>query len=213
LSLENHKLTFSQLSVLAQAAEFNQTRIKSGEKAMFKEINSSPCIKFPIQVDLAQPSQKVSLIIQATLGGLDTRNDDRFRGHSTQLHAEATLIFEVINRLIRCIIDCQIQSEDSVATRNALELSRSLAAKAWDDSPLQLLQIKQTGAVAVRKLANQSIRSIEELEATEAYRIEGILSRNPPFGMQLLAELKSFPKLRVALKTIGQPVSVRYFLR
>lgn len=64
-------------------------------------------------------------------------------------------------------------------------------------------QIEQIGVVAVRKLAAAGITDIEELETTEAPRIDMILSKNPPFGMKLLARLKEFPKLRVTMKVVG----------
>lgn len=108
-----------------------------------------------------------------------------------------------MNRLIRCVIDCLIARGDSVAAQNALELARSFGAKVWDHSPLQMKQIEQIGVVAVRKLAAAGITDIEELEATEALRIDMILSKNPPFGTKLLARLKDFPKLRVTMKVVA----------
>lgn len=145
---------------------------------MLRDINNSPAVKFPIQVDLARPAHKVSLLIQTTLGGIDLRNDDRFRGIASQIQSESNSIYQHVTRLIRCIIDCQLQLEDSVATRNALELSRSLGARSWDNSPLELLQVPKLGPVSVRKLVNDGIRSIEELESTEPHKIEHILRKN-----------------------------------
>jgi len=46
-------------------------------------------------------------------------------------------------------------------------LERSLGARAWDDSPLQLKQIEQLGIVTVRKLVNAGVSTIEELENTD----------------------------------------------
>lgn len=102
------------------------------------------------------------------------------------------------------MIDCLIAREDSVSILNALELARSFGAKVWDSSPLQMKQIEQVGVVAVRKLAAAGITSIEVLEDTEPHRIEMALSKNPPFGVKLLARLKEFPKLRVAVKMVGK---------
>lgn len=85
-------------------------------------------------------------------------------------------------------------------------IERSLGSRTWDDSPLQLKQIEGIGAVAVRKFVNAGIRSIEDLEAADAHRIETLISRNPPFGMKVLEAVKSFPKLRVSLH--AQPSSV-----
>jgi hypothetical protein len=90
----------------------------------------------------------------------------------------------------------------------ALMLERSLGSRAWDDSPLQMKQIPEIGVAATRKLVNYQIRSIEDLEDTDAQRIETIIGRNPPFGLKVLEALKSFPKLRVSLHV--QPSSVRF---
>jgi ATP-dependent DNA helicase HFM1/MER3 len=65
-------------------------------------------------------------------------------------------------------------------------------------------QIEQVGVVAVRKLAAAGITSIEGLECAEAYQIEMVLSKNPPFGAKMLSRLREFPKLRVAVKMLGK---------
>lgn len=71
-----------------------------------------------------------------------------------------------------------------------------------------MIQVPDIGPVSVRKLVNAGIRGIEDLEATEAQRIETIVGKNPTFGLKILNELKSFPKLRVSLYI--QPSSVRF---
>jgi ATP-dependent DNA helicase HFM1/MER3 len=86
-------------------------------------------------------------------------------------------------------------------------LERCLGSKAWDDSPLQMIQVPTIGAVSVRKLVNAGIRGIEDLEATDARRIEMVVGRNPPFGLTVLNALKSFPKLRVSLHIQNASVS------
>jgi ATP-dependent DNA helicase HFM1/MER3 len=123
-----------------------------------------------------------------------------------QYMTDQALVFQHIKRLIRCIIDCQLGLQDPVALRNALMLCRSLSARCWDDSPLQLRQLEGIGPAAVRKLVNAGIRTMEELDSTEAHKIESALGRNPPFGMNLLKMLKHFPKLRVSMHIVGQPV-------
>ncbi|KAF1991793.1 P-loop containing nucleoside triphosphate hydrolase protein [Aulographum hederae CBS 113979] len=193
------------LSCLAQAVEFKEIRFRSGEKALYKDLNKSPSIKFPIHVDLALPAHKVSLIIQSVLGGADLPTDEKTAKHLTQYQKEVAMIFQHTHRLICCIIDCQLHREDSIGIRNALTLGRSLGARVWDDSPMQMRQIEGIGIVSVRKLVNAGITSIEALEATEAHRIETVLSRHPPYGLKLLDKLRGFPRLRVHVKTSGSP--------
>ncbi|KAL2809895.1 Sec63 Brl domain-containing protein [Aspergillus granulosus] len=201
------------LSVISQAEEFREIRIKSGEKSIYKEINRSSDIKFPINVDIALPAHKTSLLIQAELGGLNFPVNEQFQKHRFPFQQDKSLIFTHVNRLIRCIIDCKVHVQDSVTICNALELARSLAAKSWDNSPLQMKQIEQIGTVAVRKLVAAGIESIADLEVAEPHQIEMALSRNPPFGVKLRDRLVDFPKLRVMLKMIGKDIKPSHEVR
>ncbi|KAF1922985.1 P-loop containing nucleoside triphosphate hydrolase protein [Didymella exigua CBS 183.55] len=201
------KSTLSEiLSAVAQAAEFSKIRFRQGEKSIYKTINRSPSIRFPIPVNLDSPAQKVSLVIQSVLGHAEINWESDMSKHKAQYQQEVATIFKSINNLVRCIIDCQIVLGDSVSIHSALMLERCLGSKAWDDSPLQMVQVPNIGTVAVRKLVNAGIHSIEDLESTDARRIETIVGRNPPFGLKVLEDLRSFPKLRVSLRI--QPSSV-----
>jgi ATP-dependent DNA helicase HFM1/MER3 len=150
----------------------------------------------------------VSLIVQSILGNAEISWDGESSKHRSQYFQEVAKIFRSINILIRCIIDCQIVLGDSVTIQNAMMLERSLGSKAWDDSPMQMIQIPEIGNVAVRKLVNAGIRSIEDLEATDARRIETVVGKNPPFGLRILDALKAYPKLRVSLHVQQASVSV-----
>lgn len=196
-----------QISVLVQAEEFREVRFRSGEKTLYKTLNSASGIKFPIQIDIAQSAQKRSIIIQAELGGVDFPADEQSGKHKRQYMQDKAILFSHIHRLIRCVVDCQIYLQDGPATRHALELARSLGARVWDNSPLQMKQVPSLGPVAVRKLVTASINSLEALEATEVYRINMILSKQPGFGEKILGLLKSFPKLRVSVKSMGSVCS------
>jgi ATP-dependent DNA helicase HFM1/MER3 len=195
---------FIQLAAIAEAEEFREIRLKAGEKSLYKELNRANGIRFPVKVDIALPAHKILLLIQSELGGVEYPDGEQYQKHKFAFQQDKNFVFSHINRLIRCVIDCQISLEDSITTRNALELARSFGAKVWDNCPLQMKQIDQVGIVAVRKLAATGITSIDALEATEPHRIDMIMSRNPPFGMKLLARVADFPKLRVNVKLVGK---------
>jgi len=195
------------LSAIAQAAEFKEIRFRSGEKQVYKDLNKSPMIKFPIHVNLDLPAHKVSLIIQSQLGAVELPVSEKNDKNGMQYQTDVNIIFQHVHRLIRCIIDFHLCTEDSVALRNALMLCRSLGAKCWDDSPLTLRQVDGIGPSSVRKLVNANIKSIEELANAEAEKIEMLLGRRPPFGMELLRKLRDFPSLRVDVSTVGKPTT------
>ena len=88
--------------------------------------------------------------------------------------------------------------------RHALELARSLGARAWDNSPLQMKQLPGIGVACIRKLVQGGINGLEALEMAEAHRINMLLNRNPGFGEKLFNKLKTFPKPRVSVKMVGQ---------
>ncbi|KAI9741343.1 MAG: Sec63 [Cirrosporium novae-zelandiae] len=206
LSLSRKASISEILSVLAQADEFHGVRLKSGERAVYKTLNKNNGIKYPIEVDIALSAHKISLIVQSELGGIDFPAEEQYKKHKTQYLQDKGIIFQHIHRLVRCIIDCQIHLQDAVTVRHALEFSRSLGARVWDNSPLELKQIETIGNVGVRRLVSANINSVETLEGTEARRIEMILSRYPPYGTRILTALKAFPKLRVRVKLMGKDV-------
>ncbi|KAJ9614520.1 ATP-dependent DNA helicase MER3 [Cladophialophora chaetospira] len=188
------------LSLLAQARDFREVRMQAGEKSFYKEINKAPEIKFPIKVDIALPAHKISLLMQAEMGNVALPDGENHKKHHQQYRIDRSYVFMHANRLVRCLIDCQIQLQDATSARHALELGRSLAAHVWDNTASQLRQVDGLGEVAVRKLAAASINSIDALLNTEPSRIELVLGKNPPFGHQLLKKLESFPNLRVSVK-------------
>lgn len=165
-----------------------------------------PGMRFPIKVDIALPAHKVSLIVQAVLGGVDTiANHPNLK---VQHGIDQALIFQHVHRLIRCIVDCQGYNKDSVGIRNALLLSRSFAARVWDDSPLVLRQIEQLGPASVRKLTDANVNTIEDLEHTEPSCIERLLGKKPPFGYKMVGKVKTFPKLRIDVRLSSKPVRI-----
>ncbi|KAI4950056.1 hypothetical protein J4E91_004712 [Alternaria rosae] len=194
------------LSAIAQAVEYSTIRFRQGEKAFYKLLNKSASIRWAIPVNLDLPSQKVSLIVQSVLGSADISWEGEAGKHRSRYTTETQIIFKNIGSLIRCIIDCQIALGDSISIHSALMLERSLGARIWDDSPLQMKQIGSIGNVAVRKLVNAGLKSMEDLETCEPYRIEALVGRNPPFGLDVLEKVRSFPKLRVSLN--AQPSTV-----
>ncbi|CAG7922892.1 unnamed protein product [Penicillium olsonii] len=200
LSLKPKATLHETLNAISLASEFHEVRLKANEKALYKEFNRDAGIRFPINVDLALPTHKVSLLIQAELGAIDFPDAEGLQKHKFTFNQDKGIVFAHVNRLIRCLIDCQIARSDSISIRSALELARSLGARVWDHSPLQMKQLEQIGVVAVRKLAAAGITSMEDLECTEAHQIQVLLSKNPPFGSKLLARLREFPKLWVAVK-------------
>lgn len=119
---------------------------------------------------------------------------------------ERKLIFERLNRLVRAVIDCKGHDRDSVGTKTALELARALAAQSWEGRPTQLTQIPSIGPVGMRKLASKDIRTVLQLADKDYDELERLMSRQPPFGKSLQAQLDKFPRLAVEAVVVGHRV-------
>jgi ATP-dependent DNA helicase HFM1/MER3 len=122
---------------------------------------------------------------------------------------ERKLVFERLNRLVRAVIDCKGHDRDSVGTKTALELARSLVAGSWEGRATQLTQVPNIGPVGMRKLASKNIRTVLELAAKDYDEIERLMSRQAPFGKKLQADLERFPRLDMDLAVVSWKILPR----
>ncbi|KAK6538055.1 Sec63 [Orbilia ellipsospora] len=185
------------LTCVSQADEFKEFRIRSGEKSVLKEINSSSGMKWPVRGDINCAAHKANILIQFEIGRMDFPTTEGLQKHRATLLQDKSLIFQHLYRLIRCICDIKLFHRDSISCRNALELAKCIEAKVWENSPSMLLQLEGVGAVGVRKFVNNDIRTIAQLEELETHKIEMILSRNPPFGAKLKQDISGIPRFRL----------------
>lgn len=178
--------------------------MKPAERPILREFNKSQLVKFPVKETVTTTAHKASLMIQVQLGGIDPPTSKEFNGIRRQFAIDTSIILERVQRLLRCVIDCKSVDEDAIATRHALDLSRSVAAGSWEYSPLQLRQIPQVGLAAVRKLVGANVNSIERLDMKEAADIERIMSKNPPYGKKIKDYLAAFPRLEIRSEIISK---------
>jgi ATP-dependent DNA helicase HFM1/MER3 len=103
------------------------------------------------------------------------------------------------------VIDCKVHDQDSVMTKTAMELSRSLAATAWEGRPPQLMQIPTVGPVSMRRLIVAGIRTVKELVTKDYGELERLLGAKPPAGKKLADSLANFPLLSMDLARVTAP--------
>ena len=134
-------------------------------------------------------------MVQVNLGGVELPNDKEFGHLKRQLACEKTAVFDRLNRLVRCVVDCKAFDGDGPGTRVGLELARAIAAGSWENKPFQLSQIPGFGPVMVRKWISLGVRTVLGVAGRDYMEIERISGRNPPYGKNLLKTLESFPRL------------------
>lgn len=160
---------------------------------MFRELNKNPFIAYPIKEMVNTMAHKASLLLQVALGCVDL--SDVPEVVRKQIALDTGLLFEKMHRLVRAVVECKASDLDGVTCRVALDLARSMAARAWEGKSMQLTQVPQLGPVFMRKFVASGITTVHDLVKAGASNIERILSRNPPFGKKWTDELAHFPRL------------------
>lgn len=189
------------LQTACLAAEFRSFPIKPEEKALLRMINDHTGIPYPITGTATEPWQKVFLLVQIDLSRGGWPNKISANGRM-ELLRESARVYVVLDRVLRCIADILGEREDGRGVTVALDVLRSVKAKVWEGSDLELLQIGGIGAAKMKRLVDAGVKSIKQLAGLETYHIERLLSRNPPFGHQMLSQVSGFPLLRLHLDAV-----------
>ncbi|QLL33085.1 hypothetical protein HG536_0D06080 [Torulaspora globosa] len=191
------------LNFLANAKEFADIRIRQKEKRLYKEINGSPLLRFPYLTDgkqsriIGSPSQKISLLIQYELGGLEYPSyNGAFALHQTMVQ-DKLLVFRHCYRLLKCMVDIFVEREDGTSLKNALFLLRSVSGVCWEDSVMVLRQLKSIGLISVRKLVQRGVRCLQDMRKLSDQQIESYLSLKVGNGSKIKRDVNSLPQLEM----------------
>ncbi|KAL7946552.1 hypothetical protein V8C42DRAFT_352687 [Trichoderma barbatum] len=191
------------LQTACLAAEFRCFPVRQEEKNLFREINDHTGIPYPITGPATEPWHKVFLLIQIDLlrGGWPNKISANGR---KELMKESGRIYLVMDRVLRCLADIFGEREDGRGVTVTLDVLRSVKAKVWEGTEMELLQVEGIGAAKMKRLTDANIKTIKQLAGLEFYHIERLLSRNPPFGHQLLTQLSGFPLLHMQISVVSK---------
>ncbi|KAI8825871.1 Sec63 Brl domain-containing protein [Fimicolochytrium jonesii] len=229
LSMKEKGTLKDALETLCKAEEFSDIRFR-GDKAIFNAVNKNPAIRFPVKGKVTTGDQKVNLLIQCRLACISL--SDQKTSHT--LNMEQAAIISGGSRIARFMVDVFKAKGDVVSLRSATDLSRCLAAKTWENSPLLLQQIESVGPAIARMLSTAGISSFGQLEKTDPRQIEyvrswpssqtdrtshalifQVSSRNPPFGNKILEAARALPKLKLEItqfKDMSRPTEIELYV-
>lgn len=194
------------LNLLATSEEFSVMRVRHNEKKLFKEINLSPLLKYPFLTEKKQSqiidkvSQKVSLLIQYELGGLEFPSYEGASKLHQTLVQDKFLVFRHCFRLLKCMVDTFIEKSDGTSLKNTLFLLRSLNGHCWENTPMVLRQLKTIGLVSVRRLIRHGITNLEEMGHLSDTQIEYYLNLKIGNGIKIKNDISLLPCLNVRTK-------------
>lgn len=194
------------LNLLAASEEFSVIRVRHNEKKLFKEINLSPLLKYPFLTEKKQSqiidkiSQKVSLLIQYELGGLEFPSYEGASKLHQTLVQDKFLVFRHCFRLLKCMVDTFIEKSDGTSLRNTLFLLRSMNGHCWENTPMVLRQLKTIGLVSVRRLIRHGITNLEEIANLSDTQIEYYLNLKIGSGIKIKNDISLLPCLNIRTK-------------
>ncbi|PNP47284.1 hypothetical protein TGAMA5MH_01100 [Trichoderma gamsii] len=189
------------LETACLAAEFRCFPIRPEEKNLLREINDHTGIPYPIIGNATEPWQKVSLLVQIDLSRNGWPNKISANARK-ELLRESGRIYIVLDSVLRCLADILGEREDGRGVTVTLDVLRSVKAKVWEGTDMELLQVDGIGAAKMKRLVDAGVKSIKHLAGLEFYHIERLLSRNPPFGHQMIHQLSGFPLLYLHLDAV-----------
>lgn len=183
------------------ASEFCSFPLKQAEKNFFREINNHTAIPYTIKEAITQPWHKVFLLVQIDL--LHSAWPNKISGAARkELYQERGRIYALLDRTLRCLTDIMGLRRDGSGVNIVLDVLRSVNSGVWEGAGQELLLIDGIGAVKMEKLIRGGIKSIHQLAQLDFCNIERLLSRNPPYGHNLLQQLAGFPKLSCKFEII-----------
>ncbi|CDO93782.1 unnamed protein product [Kluyveromyces dobzhanskii CBS 2104] len=189
------------LTILANASEFQSIRLKHNEKKLYREINANPLLRYPLVdkkkqlMSITSKEEKLSLLIQYELSGLEFPSYKDAGKHHQTLVQDKMLVFRHAPRVLKCMIDCFIEKNDGNSLKSTLFLLRSVAGKGWEDTPMILRQINTIGLVSLRKLVSHGICTFADMEKLTEQQIEYYLSLRPGNGYKIKSDLQLIPSL------------------
>lgn len=145
-------------------------------------------------------SQKVSLLIQYELGGLEFPSYEGASKLHQTLVQDKFLVFRHCFRLLKCMVDTFIEKSDGTSLKNTLFLLRSLNGHCWENTPMVLRQLKTIGLVSVRRLIRHGITNLEEMGHLSDTQIEYYLNLKIGNGIKIKNDISLLPCLNIRTK-------------
>ncbi|SJL00868.1 uncharacterized protein ARMOST_04182 [Armillaria ostoyae] len=188
------------LEMISASEELNESKIRASEKTYLNKLRRHNDIRFEVK-KVEKTSDKTFLLIQAVLGGISL-NSPEYKTGDSQPQLDAFSVFRHIPRIARAVVEVAITKKRGAQLKHGFEVLRCLTAKAWEDRPVVLRQIESIGEKSLKVLAEQGITSIDILRKQDSLKLEALLNRRPPFGLEMLASAREFPSYMLKITEI-----------
>ncbi|RCK55185.1 ATP-dependent DNA helicase MER3 [Candida viswanathii] len=193
------KLSTSEvLNLIVKSTEFSDLKLKHQEKRLYREINNSPILRYPSKLKELAHHDKVNLIIQFELGGLEFPTyNGAMKLHSSFL-GDKFYVFKHIYRLMMALLEVFIEKKDAASLNSLNYLLRCINGKCWEGSPNELRQLEGVGPVSVKKFCNHNVLSLEDTKSLTNTQIEYYLGLKTGAGSKIKKNIQSLPQLSLS---------------
>lgn len=187
------------LRCVSSATEFRTFTFRPAERGTFSDINNDPQTPWPITKEsLSQPWQKVYLVALCEASGGDY-GGKLTKAARMELFSARTRILKGLGNVLRACVDIMGVKKDAAGLRRALEILRAVTSGSWEGRSTELLQVPDVGPKKVQTLVERGVTTVRQLAQLEFFHIERLLSRNPPYGQNMVRSLSHFPRLVLAV--------------
>ncbi|KAG5925810.1 hypothetical protein E4U42_003921 [Claviceps africana] len=190
------------------ASELRSFPLRQAERGFFRDVNDHTAIPYTVKEALTQPWHKVFLLIQVELLRTGWPNKVSATARK-ELYQDLGKMLLLLDRILRCMVDVLGARRDGRGINTALDVLRSVRSRVWEGEGRELLLVNGIGVAKLDKLGRAGIRTIRQLQQLDFCHIERLLSRNPPFGHQLLEQLAGFPHLVCHFESIERAASLQ----
>ncbi|TFY60086.1 hypothetical protein EVJ58_g5372 [Rhodofomes roseus] len=180
---------------------FSDIKLRGGEKQVYNKMRTHHDIRYQIK-KIEKPADKVFTLIQAVLACINL-SDPEYKSGDNNPVLEAYSIFRHISRIAKAVVEVAIVKKSGAQLKNGLELMRCLNAKAWEDRHFVLRQIDTIGEKSLQVLAEHGITTIASLRQQDPFRIDVMLNRKTPFGLNVIASVQQLPQYTLKIVEKG----------
>jgi hypothetical protein len=174
---------------VAKAKEHEKYRSKMDERKILNSINSSDAVKFKIKKgSISTYDRKAFILIQAGLSCIIFCYINSTIVHTIdnwKLKMEQNEIMNTSWRILNCIREYYIHTQNTEGVINSILLKKSVKQKLWDDSPFIFKQFKGIG----EKIA-KNIYIVKLIDVFNKFRLGFILLKF--WNKKMLAKLNQF---------------------
>ncbi|WWD02678.1 hypothetical protein V865_000719 [Kwoniella europaea PYCC6329] len=198
MSIEEDATLRDLLEIVARAQEFQDLRIRPGDAKLLNQLRVHSDTRFQIHRNVKDYSDKVFLLMQAQFGNIAL--DTEKKTEATSPLQTQMLIFTHAQRIAAAIIQIAFQRGYGGPLRAAIELYRTIAAKAWEDTAVVFRQIDQIGPISIRVLEHWGIRSFEQFLAADQPWLQAKLNKPYKAVREMKEKVKSMPRFHLTIE-------------